>query len=556
MSKLTPQQAAATLQDAVALQRQGRLPEADKLYARILKVYPDQFDALHLSGLAKLQGGKAGEAHRLISAALKVAPQSPDAHANLGLVLGALKRPDDALASFDRALAFAPDHLEALGNRGNVLLDLGRPEEALANFDRLLAREPRHLPARVNRGNALTALGRLDEAVNEYDAALALNPDDGSAHFNRAGALFRLGRYREALASFDRVLVLAPQYAQAHLGRGQTLQALGRHTDALAAYAQASALKKDDVAAHFNAALALLTLGDYRKGFAEYEWRTRRPGISHRNFGKPLWLGEYPLARKTILLHAEQGLGDTIMFARYVPLLVTSGAKVVLEVQGELKEALAQFDGVTVVARGDPLPPFDVQCPLGSLPLAFKTTLDSVPANIPYLRASEERIATQRPRLAALGDKRVGLAWAGNRSHVNDRNRSIALSRFRPLLSAPGVTFVGLQRDVSGDDRGVLETLSNFRNVGEDFAEFSDTFAALSSCDLVISVDSAVAHAAAAIGRPTFVLLPFWPDWRWGLSGDKSPWYPDARLFRQSADGDWDNVIARVRSETAAMFAA
>jgi tetratricopeptide (TPR) repeat protein len=556
VSRLDPQKAAATLQDAIVLHRQGRLGEADKLYARILKGYPDQFDALHLSGLAKLQGGKAGEAHRLISAALKVAPQSADAHANLGLVLGALKRPDDALASFDKALALAPDHVEALGNRGNVLLDLGRTEEALANFDRLLAREPRHLPARVNRGNALTALGRLDEAVGEYDAALALNPNDGKACFSRAGALFRLGRYHEALAAFDRVLALAPQYAEAHLGRGQTLQALGRHTDALAAYQQASALKKDDAAPHLNAALALLTLGDYAKGFAEYEWRTKRPSLAHRNLGKPLWLGEYPLARRTILLHAEQGLGDTIMFARYVPLLVAGGAKVVLEVQAELKEALAQFDGVTVVARGEPLPPFDVHCPFGSLPLAFKTTLDSVPADIPYLRASEARIATWRPRLAALGDKRIGLAWAGNRSHVNDRNRSIGLSRLGPLLSTPGVTFVGLQRDVSGDDRDVLETLSDLRNVGEDFAEFSDTFAAVSSCDLVISVDSAVAHAAAAIGRPTFVLLPFWPDWRWGLSGDKSPWYPHARLFRQPADGDWDSVIARVQAEIAAMFAA
>ncbi len=543
------------LQDAIALHRQGRLPEADKLYARILKVYPDQFDALHLSGLAKLQGGKAGEAHRLIGAALKVAPQSADAHANLGLVLGALKRPADALASFDTALALAPDHLEALGNRGNVLLDLGRPADALACFDRLLAREPRHLPARVNRGNALTALGRPDEAMGEYDAALALDPNDAKALFNRAGALFRLGRCADALAGFDRVLSLVPQYAEAHVGRGQALQALGRHADALAAYRQAAALRKDYADAHFNAALALLTLGDYAKGFAEYEWRWKRAGIAHRSFGKPLWLGEYPLGHKTILLHAEQGLGDTIMFARYAPILARGGAKVVLEVQGEFKDTLAQFPGVTVVARGEPLPPFDVQCPLGSLPLALKTGLDSVPADIPYLHASEERVAAWRPRLEALGEKRVGIVWAGNPAHMNDRNRSIALSRLRPLLSTPGITFVGLQRDVPESDRARITDAPHFGQLGGDLRSFADTSAAVALCAAVVAVDTAAAHLAAAMGRPTVVLLPFWPDWRWGLNGDTSPWYPNARLLRQPSDGDWDSVVTRVQSEIAAMFA-
>jgi len=555
MSKLNPQQAAATLQDAIALHQQGRLAEADRLYARILKVYPEQFDALHLSGLARLQGGKAGEAHRLITAALKVAPQSPDAHANLGLVLGALKRPDDALASFDRALALAPDHLEALGNRGNALLDLKRPQEALACFDKVLAREPRHLPSRVNRGNALTALGRIEEAIAEYDAALALYPGDVKAQFNRATASFRLGRYADALARFDRVLAAAPQYAEAHVGRGQALQALGLHAEALASYRQATALQKDYADAHFNAALALLTLGDTAQGFAEYEWRWKRSGIARRGIGKPLWLGEYPLARKTILLHAEQGLGDTIMFARYAPVLARSGAKVVLEVQSELKELLAQLDGVTVIARGEPLPAFDLHCPLGSLPLALKTDMTSVPADIPYLRASEERVAKWRPRLEALPGKRVALAWAGNPSHVNDRNRSIAFARLAPLLSTPGITFVGVQPDdKSGGNAD--SRVGGFVNLGGDLRDFGDSAAVVSLCDLVISVDTAVAHLAAAMGLPTFVLLPFWPDWRWTLDRDASPWYPAARLFRQQIDGDWDSVIARVTSEIAATLTA
>jgi len=546
VSKLTPQQGAAALQEALALHRQGQLAAAEKAYARVLKSFPDQFDALHLLGLLKLQAGKAGEAQRMITSALKIAPNSPDAHANLGLVLGALKRPVDALASFDRALALDANHFEALANRGNVLLDLGRNDEALAALDTVLARDPRHLPSRVNRANALVALGRPEEAIGEYDAALALNPNDTKALFNRANALFRAGRYAESLAGFDRLLALGSQLPEGLSSRGLALQALGRHQDALADYAKAIALAKDYVDAHFNEALALLTVGDYARGFTEYEWRWKRAGLARRSHGKPLWLGEYPLGRKTILLHAEQGLGDTIQFARYAPLLAQGGATVVLEVQAELKALLSDLAGVRVFARGETLPPFDVHCPLGSLPLAFKTTLATVPAGIPYLRASEERVAKWRPRLAALPGRRVALAWAGNPNHINDRNRSIALARLQPLLSAPGVSVVSIQRDVPESDRAALAGLTH---LGEELADFQDTAAVIALCDLVITVDTSVAHLAGAMGRPLRVLLPFWPDWRWTLDAERSPWYPDARLYRQGADGDWNSVVAHLAAD-------
>jgi hypothetical protein len=243
------------------------------------------------------------------------------------------------------------------------------------------------------------------------------------------------------------------------------------------------------------------------------------------------------------------------MFARYAPLLARSGASVVLEVQSELKEVLSQLDGVTVVARGEALPRFEVHCPLGSLPLALKTEPGSVPADIPYLRASEERIAAWRPRMEALGEKRVALVWAGNPAHVNDRNRSIALARLAPLLSTPGITFVGLQRDVPESDRAYITAAPNFVQLGGDLRSFADTSAVVALACAVVAVDTSAAHLAAAMGRPTFLLLPFWPDWRWTLSGDASPWYPHVRLFRQGADGDWDRAIARVRSEIAAIFA-
>jgi len=555
VSKLSPQQGQAALQEAVALHQQGQLAAAEKGYTRVLKSFPDQFDALHLLGLLKLQSGKASEAQRLITSALKVAPHAPDAHANMGLVLGALKRPADALASFDKALALAPDHFEAQANRATVLLDLSRPKDALAALDRVLAREPRHLPSRVNRANALMALSQHDAAIAEYDAALALNPNDLKALFNRANALFRAGRYAESLAGFDRLLALAPQHVEALSSRGLVQQALGRHEDALASYAKAIALSKDHVDAHFNEALALLTVGDYARGFAEYEWRWKRVGLARRSFGKPLWLGEYPLGRKTILLHAEQGLGDTIQFARYALMIARGGAKVVLEVQAELKDLLSGLEGVTVVARGAALPPCDVHCPLGSLPFALKTTTETVPTGIPYLRANPQRVAKWRSRFEVLpGGLRVALAWAGNPAHINDRNRSIALARLKPLLETGGMSFIGIQRDVPESDRAALGE-RKIMHLGDELTDFDDTAAILSLCDRVITVDTSVAHLAGALHRDTWVLLPFWPDWRWTLTGETSPWYPDMRLFRQGADGDWDAVIARVKAENGRMFA-
>ena len=551
MSKLSPQQAEAALQEALALHRQGQLAAAEKNYTRILKSFPSQFDALHLLGLLKLQSGKAGEAHRLITAALGSDPKSTDALTNLGLTLAALKRPAEALASFDRALALDPDHFEALANRGNILLDLDRAEEALVCFVRVLAREPRHLPARVNRGNALLALGQVEAAIKEYDEALALNPNDAKALMNRASALFRAGRPDESIAGYDRLLVLVPNHAEALSARGQALQAAGRHHDALESYARAIATNKDFAHAHFNQALALLTVGEYPRGFAQYEWRWKRAGIARRSLGKPLWLGEYPLGHKTILLHAEQGLGDTIQFVRYAPLLARAGATVIVEVQPELKPLLADLEGVSVIARGETLPGFDVHCPLGSLPLACKTEPASVPAAIPYLRVGAERIAKWRPRLDALPGRRVALAFAGNPDHINDRNRSIALARLRPLLATPGVSFVSVQRDVRDADRELLGDARLITNLGAELADFSDTAAVLALADLVLTVDTSVAHVAGALGRPLWVLLPFWPDWRWTLDRE-SPWYPDARLFRQGADGDWNPVIEQVRAQLAA----
>jgi tetratricopeptide (TPR) repeat protein len=545
-----------TMQEAVALHQQGRLREAEKLYARVLKAAPDHVDALHLLGLVKAQSDKMGEAHRLMSAALKRNPQMPDAWMNLANVLYHLDRDTEALDCLDKALALRPGDLNALENRGNVLSRLGRPQEALACFKDVLARQPRHGDVLRERGVALAKLGRTDEALTDFDAALALMPGHPGALYNRGNALLDAGRYMEAIASFDRALAVVPAHMPAWNNRGRALQALDRHADAVASFDKAIALDKDYADAHFNRALSLLTRGDLPRGFAEYEWRWKRSGMrdARRTYGKPLWLGDYPLARKTILLTAEQGLGDTIQFARYAPTLAQNGARVVLEVQPELKTLLAGMAGVASChVRGEALPAYDVYCPLGSLPLALHTDGATIPATIPYLRADEARLAAWRPRIEALPGKRVALAWAGSAGHANDRNRSLDLAMLETLFDLDGVSFVSVQRELRGDDAERLARHPKVTHLGDDLTDMADTAAICALADLTLSVDTSVAHLAGALGRAAWVMLPFAPDWRWAPLHENQAnlWYPQARLFRQPALGDWRSVVAAVRAELA-----
>jgi tetratricopeptide (TPR) repeat protein len=554
---LPPAHLAQVIGQALALHQQGRLDDAEKLYARALKLQRDNFDALHLLGVLNQQRGKPSEAYRLIASALKVQPKSPDALSNLAMALSALKRHDEALKSVDKALSIAPGHGDALNNRGNVLLELKRPAEAIAAFDAVLAKAPRHLQARINRGNALTELGRAAEALADYDLALGMAPGHPLALYNRGNALRSLGRYQEAVAAYDGAVAAMPQHLNAWLNRGQSLAALNRHQDAIASYGRVLAVQPDFADAHFNAAMSFLTIGDYARGFAEYEWRWQRTGMTAlKAFRRPPWLGEAPLAGQTIVLHAEQGLGDTVQFVRYVPRLAQMGASVVLEVPPVLKELFRGLDGVaTVVGRGESLPPYDAHCPLGSLPLAFKTDVSNVPAAIPYLRASDPALQKWRPRLEGLSSPRIALAWSGNASHPNDRNRSLSLAQLEPLLSVLGASFISVQRELRDGDAETLVRDTRILNLGPELNDFSDTAAVLTLADLVISVDTAVAHLAGALGRPAFVLVPFQPDWRWTLDRNASPWYPAMRLFRQTIVGDWSDAIARAASVVRSLFA-
>lgn len=374
-----------------------------------------------------------------------------------------------------------------------------------------------------------------------------MRPNDAAVLNNRGVTLHKLRRLEEALASHDAALGIERDHVKALIDRGVALHDLKRFDEASASYDHAIALRHDDADAHFFKGLSSLVTGDFERGWIEYEWRRRAPAarITQRDFPQPLWLGDEGIAGKTILLHSEQGFGDTIQFCRYIALVAERGARVILEVEEPLCKLMRGVAGtIRVIAKGDPLPDLDFQCPLPSLPLAFRTRLQTIPSRTPYLRVPRPA----QELWAALPGKRslkIGLAWAGNTKHARDRERSIRLRDLLPLLDTDA-TFVSLQKELRSGD---IETLQSCDVIqfGDELGDFSDTAALISQLDLVISVDTSVAHLAGALGKPIWILLTHTPDWRWLLDRDDSPWYPSARLFRQCEMREWGSVVMRVR---------
>jgi tetratricopeptide (TPR) repeat protein len=499
---------------AFAAHREGDFAGADRLYRTVLQRDPGNFEVLHLAGCVNHELGRPGEALRFLAAAVRRNARSAAALSDLGLVQHRLERYADALASHDAALAIEPGNCDIMNRRAVTLLRLDRPEEALAGLERLLAVAPAHAEALGNRGNVLVRLNRPNEAIASYDAARRVAGDTAQLLTNRAHALRRLDRVEEAVADLQNAIARSPDFAEAH----------------------------------FELGMARLTLGDFAGGRTEYEWRWRTGAFApnRRPFTSPLWTGEQDLADKTILLHGEQGLGDTIQFVRYVPLVARRGATVILEVQPELASLLAGLDGAAcVIARGHKLPRFDLHCPLMSLPRAFRTTVETIPATAPYIRVSAARAQSWAQRLPAQGPL-IGIAWAGRRAHHNDQNRSLPLVRLSPLLRHPGARFVSLQRELRPGDDAILRESPNVLDLGGVPEDLADTAALIARLDAVISVDTAVAHLAGALGKRLFLLLPFAADFRWLRGRDDSAWYPTARLLRQTAFGDWDSVVARL----------
>jgi tetratricopeptide (TPR) repeat protein len=518
-----------TFARAVALHKRGDIGSAEQLYQQILRQQPRHAGALHLLGSIHLQRGQAAA----------------------------------ALVACEAALAIDPRNAGAQQTRADALHDLERYEPAIEAYDRCLALNPGSFVAWSNRGSALLHSRRFEDAVASYGRALALQGKFANPYLNRGAALQELGRFEAALESFDRAIALEPNLAAAHANRGCSLDCLGRPQEALASSERAIALQPDYAAAHVNRAITLLRLGRFAAGWAEYEWRWRNResalGRDRRHSSVPLWLGREPLAGKTILLHAEQGYGDTLQFSRYARLVRERGARVVLEVPAALTRLLAGLEGVArVIRRDDPAGDVDFQCPLMSLPLAFGTTLETIPAAQRYLTGEPELVERWRARLGERRGFRVGLVWSGGLRpnepqwwSANAR-RNIGLQRLLELQH-PRIEYVSLQKGQPAEAepqelRGSAGALRLRDETGE-LSDFAQTAALIENLDLVVSVDTATAHLAAALGKPTWILSRFDGCWRWLLGRSDSPWYPSVRLFRQQTAGTWDDVVRQVRDE-------
>ena len=538
---------------ALACMALGHFAGAEDACRQALRRAPEYPVALGTLVAVLRATGRLDEAEPAYRQALRLRPDDPDLHNGLGLVLRALGRPAEAEQCYRAALRLQPGLPEAHNNLGTICNALGRPAEAEASYRTALRLRPDYWEAHANLGSTLRQLNRLDEAEASLGTALRLKPDLAEAHNGLGNIRLSRGDAAGAEASHRTAQRLKPDYAEAHSNHGDDLLTLGRLAEAEESYRTALSLKPDFPDGHYNLGHFLLLAGRLSEGWAEYEWRIAAHGVGRRDFTAPQWNGE-ALGGRTLLLHAEQGFGDTLQFCRYVP-LIAGHARLVLEVQAPLLRLLSGLPGVDcIVAQGDKLPAFDVHCPLLSVPRLLGTTLDTIPGKTPYLTADRQDAAAWHRRLASLDGLKIGLVWAGGirpeqpLTAISDARRSMALDRLAPLADIDGVSFVSLQKgepaaQAARPPRGMV--LHDFT---ADLRDFADTAALIDALDLVISVDTAVAHLAGALGKPVWLLNRFLPCWRWLLERDDSPWYPTLRQFRQPVAGDWDSVIAAVKA--------
>ena len=530
------------------LTSQKRFDEALLTYAHVLTLDPQNAEAANKGGLLLMQLHRYDEALARFDLLATISPDSAEAFYNMGVCLCEMNRPEQAAERFRRSLEINPQQAEVQNRLGMALIDMNRSDEALAHARAAVEINPGFVGALNNLGAAFTNLRRFDEAITTLDRALAISPEVAELFSNKANALKGLNRHSDAIASYDRAIALKPDYVHAHNNRGSCFDEMMQADEALSSYRNALAFSPDFAEAHWNVAINRLRAGDFKTGWIESEWRWKCPSLQlkQRNFVQPLWLGDQPIEGKTLLLHNDQGLGDALQFCRYAPLVAARGARVILESDPPLRELLATLEGVPeIIVRGKTLPDFDYHCSLASLPLAFDTTPDTIPSTVPYLSTAGSASDWQGWLGPAKGP-RVGLVWSGNPKHGNDHNRSIALETLLPLLDIEA-QFVSLQKDPRLADAAVLRERSDIRDAGPELNSFSDTAALLSQLDLVITVDTSVAHLAGALGRPAWVLLPRVPDWRWLLDRGDSPWYPSLRLFRQTETATWPPVVQRVK---------
>ena len=513
---------------------------------RALALQADHVDALHQLGNALKQLGRLEEAVEPYQRAIALRPEFAMAIGNLADVLWKLGRTAEADALNERVVELTPDNLNALTARGEALLRQRKEREAEVVFRTVIKRWPNEWVGYNGLGVVLYGMGKSDEAASLYEKAANMAGDHPGPWNNLGYARISQGNIQEAIRCYEKALSIRPDFADAHNNIGNAYLAKLDLDMAMRCYDKALFFQPDHSDGHWNRALLKLLLGDYDRGWLEYEWRWLKFPEVRRYFDRPLWDG-FDINGKTILLHAEQGFGDTIQFVRFAQAVSEKGATVNLECQPQLAPLLQHIPGVArTITRGDPLPPFDFHCPLLSLPRALGLTLENIPNQVPYLQVDQNLARRWKNRLKEHENQlKIGIVWAGARTHRRDPERSISLDAFAPLAAIPGVRLFSLQKDASTQTRSDFPLIDHTADVHD----FADTAAFILNLDLVIGVDTAVVHLAGALGKKVWTLLPYSPDWRWLLHRDDSPWYPTLRLFRQPNPSDWAGTVAQVAHE-------
>jgi len=544
------------LRQALASQQRGDVKLAAELYGYLLDAEPDQPDALHFLGVLDYQNGQLQRGRERVEAAVRARPDNADFLGNLGTIYLSLNRTPDALRVYTRAVELAPNNLSHLCNLGVALSRAGQCDEAIGVARKVLAKKPGYAAALNVIGNAARQKGDFATAKDAFGQNMKNNPQDPEAWYNYGVVLQDLWDMAGARDAYDKAIALKPDVARYYVNHGAALMKLHDVAGAGRSYAKALALQSDLAEAHYNYAICQLLQGNIGEGAKHYDWRLKVDETSlskPRAMSVPMWDGA--IAKdKTVLLHSEQGLGDMLQFIRLAPAVAAMVGKVVVEVQKPLVPLLSYaFPDITIIAKGDEVPAHDLHCPLMSLMHALKLQLDDLPASmIPYLKADPARVAYWKDKLGNKPGRLVAINWQGNPKAKVDRGRSIALKLLAPVLSIPGIRFISLQKNDGAEQLDQLppELRARIETLGDEYdsgpGAFIDTAAVMACCDLVLTTDTAIAHVAGALGRPTYLMLKKTPDWRWLLERTDSPWYPSMRLFRQREEDNWQQVVAQV----------
>lgn len=549
--ELKPDYAEAYYNLGSTLQACNMFDEAIVVYKLAIDLKPNDADIHNNLGNALRMSGKPDEALNSYKQASTLKPHNAETHCNLGAAFQELGNLDEAILNYKKAISLSPDNAKAHNNLGTAFKKQCRLEEAEKSYNRAIELNPDYAEAYNNLGNALRSLNRLDEAITSYRTAITIKPYYAEAHYNCGNVRKEQKKFEEAFVSYKRAITIKPDYAEAHNNLAITLQEQAKFIEAAECYSRAIELKQDYADAHFNKSLLLLLQGNFKDGWQEYEWRLQTNGYTHRTFRQPRWDGT-PLNGKTILIHTEQGFGDNIQFVRYLPMVQELGGRVVFECLPNLVNLLKNCAGIDAIISKNPSgklsEQFDVHSHLLSIPSILNTRFDTIPSNGPYITPDPTRVVEWRDRLEAHDNSiKIGLVWASSPENKElYLKKSCKLIHFEEISKFRNLSFYSLQKGTSSAEILNAPKGMNIVDLNNELNDFVDTAAVIANLDLVISVDTSVAHLAGAIGKPVWTLLPFVPDWRWHLECNDSPWYPSMRLFRQTKLYDWDGVFDRV----------